>query len=566
MINFTAKYCDTADKLFDSYGFKRVLSAYMKRIKKRDAGIYRYMVQRIDSDDSDELINSIINIFKLLVVLDVEEISKIGTTYGKFFEDKDKFVEFIEGLYSFWRKIERYTIVRNNRIGEGLQNVSFIEANNNFTKLVLDTYRKIEETVLGYKHRVYRQLTAGANAGVILNNIKWPCPDEYTFLKHVPFIESVILMPPFITYPKKNKRTGIFQEVFSNPLKDCVIRQDHWFCYPAKVGEVLAYIYFHRDFMSQGVTLSNLFELAREEEYRNKKPDLLYVFGARDYNRDKKTVFYHDKENDVMVGYANYTEEIDYFGYMKKMILTLHNVKMIEKGYLPIHGAMVNITMKNGKNANVVIMGDSGAGKSESLEAFRDLSEEYVKDMSIIFDDMGVFKLNDDNKPLGFGTEIGAFVRLDDLEIGYAYKQIDRSIFMNPDKINARVIIPVSSYKEITKGYPVDIFLYANNYEEGGELEFFDNEQDAIEIFKAGARIAKGTTTETGLVTSYFANPFGPIQKKKETDILIQQYFKKLFESGVKVGQIRTCLGIKGKEKEGPKKAALKLFELIKKL
>jgi ABC-type glutathione transport system ATPase component len=71
---------------------------------------------------------------------------------------------------------------------------------------------------------------------------------------------------------------------------------------------------------------------------------------------------------------------------------------------------MVNITMKNGKIANVVIMGDSGAGKLESLEAFRDLSEEYVKDMSIIFDDMGVFKLNEGSKPLGFGTETGAFV------------------------------------------------------------------------------------------------------------------------------------------------------------
>ena len=37
---------------------------------------------------------------------------------------------------------------------------------------------------------------------------------------------------------------------------------------------------------------------------------------------DKKTVFYDDKENDIMVGYVNHSEEIDYFGYMKKM--TLH--------------------------------------------------------------------------------------------------------------------------------------------------------------------------------------------------------------------------------------------------
>ncbi len=46
------------------------------------------------------------------------------------------------------------------------------------------------------------------------------------------------------------------------------------------------------------------------------------------------------------------------------MCLTLHNLRMIRKGYLPIHGAMVNIQLKDGNTANVVIMGDSGAGKS----------------------------------------------------------------------------------------------------------------------------------------------------------------------------------------------------------
>ncbi len=78
------------------------------------------------------------------------------------------------------------------------------------------------------------------------------------------------------------------------------------------------------------------------------------------------------------------------------MTLTLHNLIMIKRGYLPIHGAMVNIVTKNDKTANVIIMGDSGAGKSESLEAFRELSEDYISDMTIIFDDMGVVKLNKD--------------------------------------------------------------------------------------------------------------------------------------------------------------------------
>ena len=167
-----------------------------------------------------------------------------------------------------------------------------------------------------------------------------------------------------------------------------------------------------------------------------------------------------------------------------------------------------------------------------------------------------------------YGTEIGAFVRLDDLDQGYAFKELDRSIFMNPDKINARLVMPVAPYSEIIKGYKVDLFLYANNYTEVKEnekhIDYFENAEEAIKVFKSGARMAKGTTTEKGLVESYFANPFGPVQKQKETDILIEKYFDTLYSTGVKVGQIKTCLGVKGQEKNGPRVAALELFDIIK--
>ena len=405
-------------------------------------------------ENEEEVLKIITSLFKLLMVLNVEEIQKINFKYEKLLIDKDKFISFIEDLYGFWRKLERYTIVQNNKIEEGLQNVSFIDANNDFTRLILDTYRKIEESVLGSKPRVYRQLPVGGNAGLILSDIKCSYPEEYACLNNIPFIQSILLDPPFIIYPKKNKRDGIFNEVFSNPLKECSINADHWFCYPAKVGNLLSFIYFHRDFMAHGVTLCNLFELACEEEYRNIKPDIIYVFGARDKNKETKTVFYDDEKNKIMLGYVNYNQDIDYFGYIKKMTLTLHNLIMIKQGYLPIHGAMINIITKDKKTANIIIVGDSGAGKSESLEAFRQLGQNYISDMTVVFDDMGVVKIDDNNNLLAYGTEIGAFVRLDDLDTGYAFREIDRSIFMNPDKINARLVIPIITYKEIVKGYP----------------------------------------------------------------------------------------------------------------
>jgi hypothetical protein len=186
--------------------------------------------------------------------------------------------------------------------------------------------------------------------------------------------------------------------------------------------------------------------------------------------------------------------------------------------------------------------------------------------MTIIFDDMGSLQLSPAGL-LGYGTEIGAFVRLDDLSPGYAFGHFDRSIFMNPDRHNARVVVPLTEYQEIVAGYPVDLLLYANNFEnvtdETPIVDFFETPEQALEVFRAGYRAAKGTTDERGLVRTYFANPFGPEQMRDFHEPLARQYFEGAFDHGVKVGQVRTRLGIEGWEREGPKQAAEALFKLI---
>lgn len=558
VINFSAHYCNTEDELLNSLGFKRVLIRFLKNLKKKESPIYE---QLSFVCGEDYISSELTSLFKLLLVLEIDEVMKMNRSFIVLLQHKDTLIKFIEELYDYWRRLERYSIIYNSEEGKGIQKIKFIEANNAFTNLVLKVYREIEERLLGHRQNVYRQLIVGTNAGLVLNEVQWDIPIQYMGLRYPAFIESIVLTPPFITYPQRTKRDGIFEEVFINPLDGLYLEENNWFVYPAKVGTALAYIYFHRDFMSQGITMCNLFELADLEDCKNRKPDLIYVYGNKD--KEDRAVFYQDKANDIMIGYVSYSENYDYFGYMKKMILTLYNVKMINEKKLPLHGAMIELTLKNGKRSNIIIIGDSGAGKSETLEAFRIMAEEEIKEMKTIFDDMGTLAL-EKGEVRAYGTEIGAFVRLDDLDTGYAYRTIDRSIFMNPDKINARTVIPVTTYKEITTGRPVDMFLYANNYEDGKEIEFFDNIEEAKSVFVRGARKAKGTTTETGLVESYFANPFGPTQLKEQTDILIDKYFDILFKKNIKVGQLRTRLAVQGQEHSGPRKAAEKLLILMK--
>jgi energy-coupling factor transporter ATP-binding protein EcfA2 len=236
---------------------------------------------------------------------------------------------------------------------------------------------------------------------------------------------------------------------------------------------------------------------------------------------------------------------------------------------MPIHGAMVRITMKTGKKANIILVGDSGAGKSESLEALRMLSGENLREMKIIFDDMGSLEIGKDGKIKAYGTEIGAFVRIDDLDTGYVYGQLDRMIIMIPNREpNARIIIPVTTLKEIQHGWNIDYFLYANNYEKPEDenyLQRFKTPEEAMAVFKEGKRLAKGTTQETGISTTYYANIFGPLQLKEEHEIIAEKYFKQMFKEGIYVGQIKTQLGLQGMELEGPKKAAIALFKEIMK-
>ena len=250
---------------------------------------------------------------------------------------------------------------------------------------------------------------------------------------------------------------------------------------------------------------------------------------------------------------------------MKKMLLTLYNVKMIGEGALPIHGACVHITMKSGATKNIVIIGDSGAGKSESLEALSAVAGDNISSQLTIFDDMGTFKFNEDGNILAYGTEIGAFVRLDDMTSGYAYKEMDRAIFMNPDKINSRLVIPVATYPQIMKGYKVDMVLYANNYDAecSSEVEFYSTPDEAKQIFIRGARRAKGTTQEMGMTESFFANPFGPVQKEAETRVIIDKVFNQLFKENTPVGVLHTRLAVTGMEHTGPESAAKRLFEIL---
>ena len=575
IFDYATLYCDTPGKLLRSELFAEIVRRYVDRQLSRKTAMADFIEKAFpDKKGSVEgLTEALVSFFRLVTSHTAQELLELKPDYEEILKDRDLASEFIVSVYNFWRRYERmFYIVSPHQSGEKdtLSYNQFVKSAEQLKYLVLYLGRRAHENLLGVSPFVYRQLPAGANFGALLEYIEWDCPSRYSALKDIPIIRRTLIEPPLICHTKTNTRKGSFEEKSSIPDEAFEINAEEWFCYPAKVGEYTALLYFHRDFVSQGITLSNLFQLATLSDLRGKRPDFIALFGIESSKLPSPTCFFEDKENDMLVGMVERSSERDYFGYFKKLTLTLHNVKSIEKGRLPVHGAMVVVTLKDGSKANIVIIGDSGAGKSETIEAFRVLAEEHISDMKIIFDDMGSVGINENGEVAGYGTETGAFVRLDDLSPGFAFEEIDRSVFMNPSMTNARLVMPITRYRHLVEGYPIHFFLYANNYDQIDEadplLEFFDNQDSALDIFRKGARMAKGTTDEKGITHSYFANPFGAPQRKEAHIEMEKLYFTKMFDSGVKVGQIRTRLGVAGYETKGPKEASEELFRAIRSL
>ncbi|NIZ40217.1 hypothetical protein PVA45_01650 [Entomospira entomophila] len=557
--NFDKEYCHHPSDVYTSQSFYRVVSHHINHIKETHQYLYRrlqllkehILTLEISSKGGQQpLADTVVWIIQYLF----HNAQSRPRIPHKLADHSTTLYTFVESLFQYWRSLERYAITKNP------DDNKFIEAQFHFQNLILHCYSSTQQELSPTTSGVHHQRIAGVNAGIIITHLaSLKLPDVYHFLHEVPIITSISLTPPLIVYPQRNTREGIFPESHYNPLTQKKLHLEHFLCYPAKVGKYLALVYFQTDFMAMGISLANLFALASIEEIEEREPDLVYIYGVHD--GAKETLFYHDQDHDIMIGYASYHPDIDYFGYMKKMLLTLHNVKGLNSGGLPLHGAMAAITLNDSITKYVIMIGDSGAGKSETLEALHHIKDSSITSIKIIFDDMGII-YNEGGQIKAYGTEIGAFVRLDDLETGYAYQEIDHAIFMNPQRHNARIVIPVATYEEIIRGYPVDLFLYANNYNTNDDqiLEIITDIEEAKAIFIEGARMAKGTTQEVGLVTSYFSNPFGPLQRKEQTDHLIQRYFQVMQQNDIMTGELKTRLGVPGFETIGPREAALALL------
>ena len=562
--------CATTQEVAESEAFAQIVRAYIRRLAAHRSPL----LAGLDLDPGEEAqLAAMVDLLRVLANNPLQRVVGAWTVSGDLAHRRGALHEFVEGLYDYWRAFDRFMVAHSEGAAgarDRRPHHTFNRTMESFAYLVRGLYRDVVENITGEHPRVYRQVSAGCQVGIAAVRREWPVPGPYrAALAAIPFVRHVVIDPPFIFDPPMNRRSGEFREVAEDPIAGLELDPARWICYPALVGPVVVFIYVNQCFIGLGSALANLFELARDEHIAA-GPDAVYVFGVPPESLARfgpsPTVFHEAREHGLLVGAVPAEDRFGYFGYLKKMALTLQNLAVMQGGRMPYHGAFTRIVLDSGSAANVLIIGDTATGKSETLEALRELAGDEISELRIVADDMGSLAL-EGGRVLGYGTEIGAFVRLDDLSKGYAFQQLDRAIFMSPHRVNARVVVPVTTLEEVLRGYPVDVLLYANNYEwvdvEHPVIERFDSPAKALAVFREGRAMAKGTTTSIGLTSTYFANVFGAAQRREQHETIAQKVFAAALGAGVFVGQLRTRLGIEGFGTLGPQEAAVALLRLI---
>lgn len=513
--------CNTPSQLLRSLAFSRFLKTYKKTFindlmnrpeeQKQEASHKIDFIKRVRTRD-------------LISILDTESFT---TQLEK--ENARELIRFMDGAFHHYRGSGYSRLVRlqNDVVSTGSETPETVKEKvtdkaQDLADLILETRRILLQKV-GLEEGVRRTPGMDASPNVTAGEISghyFNYPGDYHLLAHVPLTIAADMKTGVDYSTPSNKRAKPFYELDHNPLKLRKFNVDDWVSVPLRVGTSLIITFIHksRGCIEMEPGLLNLFPFAQVEDITSqRRADGVFFFG--DPNADEKDLgYYYDKENKLLVGLVPNIDELKYFGYCKKPILTLHNVLTILDGDLPLHCGCTRYVVRFDKD------------------------EPYIAEMLIKADDMGKISLMKEEhekitRPIFFGTETGAFACLDGFSEQAKMQMAGREVGYNKDTgSNARQIVPVTDVDELFRNDPLDVLLYMNNFTliEPGKttIQADMHIEEALEHFRLGERVAAGSTqTHRGAKeSSYWANPF-PLLKDPDEKILHPDLYRKFSEN-----------------------------------
>jgi hypothetical protein len=532
--------CTTPAQLLKSKAFAQYLDIYKKQFIKE-------LKNRENTDLKDDVLHKIDYIQGIDANTYISIIEGQTPFSGDELRDHRDSVKFIDGAFHHYRTKSYTRLVRlHNEILEEGTNAEMIKDKvsikaDKLSELILET-RRILLIRAGLGDGVRRTNGLDCHPNVAVGEISGHfvnLPGEYSSLSQVPMTTAADMRTGVYYTTHANKRAFPFYALDHNPFKNEKFTPEDYVAIPFEVGawNILCYIHKSRGCVEMEPGLLNLFPFSNVKNITEKQPDGVFIFGCP--NSDMNDLgYYHDKENNMLVGLIPNLDDCKYFGYGKKPILTLHNVLCILNGDLPLHCGSTRYVVRFDEKSN----------------------EPYIFDSFIKADDMGRAKLEDGSTgkvPFFYGTETGAFACLDGFSEHAKMQMEGREIGYNKHSgTNARQIVPVTEYSEISTGSELDVLLYLNNYEiiPPGEscMKTDMTVDEALEHFRSGARVAAGSTqTHRGDVEiSYWANPF-PLLKEKNGSLV--KNHEELYEKFEKI-ETKFLANVKDRVKNGQMK------------
>ncbi len=207
-------------------------------------------------------------------------------------------------------------------------------------------------------------------------------------------------------------------------------------------------------------------------------------------------------------GWVAREDATDYVGFFKKTLLTLHNERVKAMGGMPVHGAMITVTFRNGLRKTLVFSADSGTGKSETITAMMEQAinaegpaAELLR-VDILSGDMLSLWRGEDGQIYAFGTETGDFLRLNDITPTWKARfgdLLERGSYSNLDHpTNPRVTIPgICDPRKLLSPTRVNCFFYIDNYSRvtGSAVDLSEDPHHVLcTVLVRGLRKNKGTS------------------------------------------------------------------------
>ncbi len=514
--------CNTPGQLLRSLAFSRFLKIYKQEFITDLEN--RSDKRRQEADHKIDFINQVStrDLIRILETSDFEADDRQ--------EKARELIRFMDGAFHHYRGSGYSRLVRlqNAVVSSGLETTQTVKDKvtdkaQSLSDLILETRRQLLNKVnldQGVRRTPGMDASPNITAGEISGHY-FNYPADYSLLAQIPLTIAADMKTGVDYSTPSNKRARPFYELKHNPLNLDNINIDHWVSVPLQVGTSLIITFIHksRGCIEMEPGLLNLFPFAKIEDITgNRRSDGIFFFGDP-HASEEDLGYYYDQQSQLLVGVVPNIDELKYFGYAKKPILTLHNVLAIQNGDLPLH-----------------------CGCTRYVVRFNKSNEPYISEMQIKADDMGKISLKktaDDQitRPIFCGTETGAFACLDGFSEQAKLLMAGREVGYNKDTgSNARQIVPVTEVDELYREDPLDILLYMNNFNlvetDEHTIRADMHIEEALEHFRLGERVAAGSTqTHRGSKeSSYWANPF-PLLKDNNDNILHPQLFEKFTEN-----------------------------------